>query len=139
MTMRRLLPIAMLLAMGASAAQATPDARAERDIRHLLEFVADSGCTFIRNGDAHDAKAAADHLAMKYGKARSRLTTPEAFIEHIAARSYFSGREYRVRCPGMAEQASARWLGDELKAWRTHGVTAAVSSPLPARAPRVPD
>lgn len=131
-----LIGLAALAGTAASPSFAAPDARAEREILHLIEFVSASGCTFLRNGDAHDAQSAGDHLAMKYGKARKRLPTPEAFIEHVATRSYFSGREYRVRCPGKPEQASALWLDNELKAMRS-GVTAALSTPV--RAARVPD
>lgn len=106
------------LALLGTASAAAPSAQADREIRHLVDFVAASGCTFIRNGDAHDAKSAAEHLAMKYGKARSRLSTPEQFIEHVASRSFFTGREYRVQCPGKAAQSSAQWLTTELASWR---------------------
>ena len=30
---------------------------ADREIEYLLEFVATSGCIFVRNGDDHDAAA----------------------------------------------------------------------------------
>lgn len=109
---------AFMLALCVPFASATPDTRADRDIRHLVDFVSASGCTFIRNGDAHDAKSAGEHLLMKYGKARSKLSTPEQFIEHVATRSYFTGREYRVQCQGRPEMASAAWLKSELAAWR---------------------
>lgn len=116
---RHLPHVALLAALALpAAALATPDARGEAEVRHLIEFVGSSGCTFIRNGDAHDAKAAADHLAMKYGKARSRLPDADAFVEHVASRSFFTGEEYRVRCPGVAEQTSNHWLTGELVRWR---------------------
>lgn len=99
----------------APLAAATPDANGDREIRQLISFVAGSQCTFIRNGDAHPARDAAEHLRMKYGKARSRLGTPEQFIEHVATRSFFTGEEYRVQCPGRPEQASASWLRQELQ------------------------
>lgn len=126
--MKRLLSLAFSFALMLPAfATATPDARGEGEIRHLIEFVGNSGCLFIRNGDEHDARSAADHLAMKYGKARSRLTNADAFIEHVASRSFFTGKEYRVRCPGLAEQGSSHWLSTELTRWRTsRPVTAAV-------------
>lgn len=115
----RCLAGSLLLAFAALPAHATPDARADADIRHLITFIADSGCTFIRNGDAHDAKSASEHLAMKYGKARSRLATPEQFIEHVASASFFTGRPYRVQCPAQAERNSGDWLRSELARWRT--------------------
>lgn len=108
----------LALALIGTAGLAAPSAQADREIRHLVDFVAASDCTFIRNGDAHDAKSAAEHLSMKYGKARSRLATPEQFIEHVASRSFFTGREYRVQCPGKTATTSAAWLTGELTAWR---------------------
>lgn len=118
------------LVLPAGSVLAAPSAQGDREIRHLVDFVAASGCTFIRNGDPHDAKSAAEHLAMKYGKARSRLASPEDFIERVASSSYLTGREYRVQCPGQAETSSASWLQGELRAWRrATALQAAVSRP----------
>jgi hypothetical protein len=105
----------------ASPALATPDAIADREIRHLLDFVSVSGCTFIRNGDPHAAKDAAEHLLMKYERAQSRLKTAEQFIDKVASGSYLTGREYRVQCAGRAEMATAEWLRAELGAVRAAG------------------
>jgi hypothetical protein len=99
-------------------ALAEPDARSEREIRHLVDFVSASGCTFIRNGDPHPSKDAAEHLLMKYERARSRLSTTEQFIDKVASGSYLTGREYRVQCPGQPEVANAEWLKVELSTWR---------------------
>lgn len=110
--------LVLALALPAGAAQAAPDARADGEIRHLLDFVSTSGCTFIRNGDPHDAASAAGHLAMKYGKARSRLATTEQFIEHVASKSFFTGQAYRVQCAGTAARNSGDWLRAELARWR---------------------
>lgn len=110
------LPALILLAPCLGLAE--PDARADREIRHLLDFVAASSCTFIRNGDPHAAKDAADHLAMKYERARSRLQSAEQFIDKVASQSYLTGRQYRVQCPGQVEMATAEWLGAELLALR---------------------
>lgn len=101
-----------------SLSPATPDEHSDREIRHLIDFVSTSGCTFIRNGDPHDSKSAAEHLLMKYGRAKSKLDTPEEFIEAVATRSYLTGQEYRVQCPGSAEMANADWLQAELVASR---------------------
>jgi len=106
--------IAAAFAVAPAQASAEPDARADREIRHLLDFVSASGCTFIRNGDAHASKDAAEHLQMKYERARSRLTSAEQFIEKVASQSYLSGEQYRVQCAGRAEQATAEWLSAEL-------------------------
>jgi hypothetical protein len=113
----RMLASVLLAALPISVV-AAPDANSDREIRHLVDFVSASGCTFIRNGDAHDSKSAAEHLLMKYGRAQGRLETTEQFIEAVATRSYLTGREYRVQCPGQPEVANAAWLEQELTAWR---------------------
>jgi hypothetical protein len=110
--------IVAICVMLPSLTQAAPDARANSEIRHLLDFVASSGCTFIRNGDPHAAKDAAEHLSMKYERAQSKLHTAEQFIEKVASESYLTGRQYRVQCPGLAEMATADWLRAELAAAR---------------------
>lgn len=124
---RSFLILAALLvpALVAPLAQAAPDARADAEIHHLLSFVAASGCIFIRNGEPHDSKAASEHLAMKYGKAKAKLATPEQFIEYVATGSSFTGREYRVQCPGQPETASAVWLQRELLSTRRGSAHAA--------------
>lgn len=112
------LGVVVITLLLATPAGATPDVNADREIRQIIDFVAHSNCTFIRNGDAHAPLAAASHLSMKYGKARKKLSTPEEFIEYVATRSYFTGREYRVQCPGVQEQASSTWLLDALREHR---------------------
>jgi hypothetical protein len=107
--------LATLLVPG--LALATPDAGAEREIRQLIDSVSVSGCTFLRNGEAHDPAAAAEHLAMKYGKARRYLDSTEEFIDKVATRSFLTGSEYRVSCNGR-ETATGAWLGQQLKTLR---------------------
>lgn len=118
MQIRQTLILAVAMLALPMISTAAPDARGEGEIRHLIDFVSASGCTFIRNGDSHDSLSAAEHLSMKYGRARSRLSTPEQFIEAVATRSYLTGREYRVQCPGRPEMANAEWLLSELAASR---------------------
>lgn len=120
--------LAIVLALPAVAVHASPDARADGEIRHLLDFVGASGCTFIRNGDPHDAPSAAGHLAMKYGKAKSRLASTEQFIEHVASKSFFTGQAYRVQCPGSLAINSGDWLRAELARWRQAQGSAAVTA-----------
>ena len=53
------LALACTLALpGSAAAENTAD----QEIQYLLEFVSNSGCTFMRNGDDHHSPDAADHL-----------------------------------------------------------------------------
>lgn len=51
---------------------------------------------FYRNGELHDAAAAAKHLRMKWEKAGSRVKTAIDFIEKVASKSSMSGESYKI-------------------------------------------
>lgn len=95
----------------------------DEEIKHLLDYIARSGCTFIRNGNAYPAAEAYEHMAMKYNYAKSRIKTAEQFIEYIASRSSISGRAYQISCEGktLAGETvpSASWLTAELNRFRS--------------------
>lgn len=63
-------------------------------IMYLIEEVRRSPYGFLRNGEMHTGREAANHLQMKYGFARGQVKTAEEFVEHIAARSSISGEPY---------------------------------------------
>ena len=83
------------------------------EIDHLLGFIGSSGCSFIRNGEEHDATTAKAHIERKYDYAKRWIETAEQFIEYAATKSSASGKPYRVICAGQ-EQLSADWLMREL-------------------------
>ena len=121
----------MLAALAASLAfalsnAAFADAAAQREIDHLLTFVATSSCTFVRNGTEYPPDKARDHLASKYQFAGSKITTAEEFIKYLATESSMSGELYHVKC-GKTDALSGVWLTDELKRFRkaSSGVQAA--------------
>ncbi|HET7135629.1 MAG TPA: DUF5329 domain-containing protein [Casimicrobiaceae bacterium] len=110
------------LALGFACALATTAAFAASsasndEIDHLLQYVAASHCTFVRNGSEYPAEKARDHLVDKYRFAGSRIATAEQFIEYLATKSSLSGEPYHVHCGKQAE-LSAAWLGAELKRYR---------------------
>ena len=99
------------------------NARSRQEIAHLLDFVAQSGCQFYRNGSWHDSKAARDHLQDKYDYLQRRDLVPDAksFIERGASQSSLSGKPYQVRCGNGQPVTSAQWLNAELERYRaTH-------------------
>ena len=95
------------------AAAASPDAPAKDEIDHLLNFVAASSCTFVRNGTEYPSDKAREHLATKYQFAGSRISTAEEFIRYLATQSEL----YHVKC-GKADALSGVWLTNELKHYR---------------------
>ena len=116
--LRALAALAMLAV--AMSAQATPDAKAQREIDHLLAFVAASDCRFVRSGTEFDGAAARKHLERKLDYARSMLSTADQFVDHVATGSTLTGENYKVRC-GTRELASRAWLRGELERFRTTG------------------
>lgn len=88
-----------------------------KEIDYLLSYLADSGCSFIRNGEEYEAKEARNHLKMKYNYAKGRIKTAEDFIDKIASKSSLSRKPYTVHC-GEVQTPSKEWLGKALAAHR---------------------
>ena len=114
---RQSLAAAALSLALSTAAHASPDAVAQNEIDHLLEYVAGSSCTFVRNGDEFPATKARDHLATKYRFVGGRISTAEEFIQYLATGSSVSGEPYHVRC-GNVDALSGPWLTAELHRYR---------------------
>lgn len=87
-------------------------------ISHLLKFVEESNCVFIRNDKEYNSREAAKHLKTKYGSFLNNVKTPEEFIELAASKSMVSGQLYWVRCDDDSPIPSADWLTEELANYR---------------------
>jgi hypothetical protein len=133
--MRRVLALCVAL-LAASLARATmpaPPTEAQR-IEALITAVKHlEGATFIRNGSAHTAAEAADHLRLKWKNAGKRVRTAEDFIRYCATESSLSGRKYRIRLADGREMDSADWFKAELR--RYDAAHAQTSAPRPASSP----
>jgi len=101
----------------ALAGVASAETSAKREIDHLLNFVATSSCTFVRNGTEYPPDKARDHLASKYQFAGGKITTADEFIKYLATESSMSGELYHVKC-GKTDALSGVWLTDELTRFR---------------------
>ena len=88
------------------------------EVKHLLDYLAQSGCRMDRNGSTHDAQESVKHIVRKYDYYRDDIKTTEDFIERSASRSSFSGRTYKVLCPGKEARPTADWLKEELEHYR---------------------
>lgn len=104
----------------------------EDEVAHLLAYIEQSDCTFIRNGKAYASAEARAHIDRKYRAIKSRISSAEQFITYGASTSSITGETYRVDCGG-ASMASGDWLRGELEAYRKGSADA---SPDPATAPR---
>lgn len=105
---------------------AAPSAKAKQEIDALIGALNASNCEFQRNGKWYDATEARTHLQRKYDYLlrKNLADTAEQFIERAASKSSMSGREYRVRCPGQADQSSASWFQAQLRRLRGSGAPA---------------
>jgi hypothetical protein len=88
------------------------------EVKHLLDYLENSGCQMKRNGSKHDAQEAVAHIVKKYDYYKDDIKTTEDFIERSASRSSLSGRAYKVLCPGEEARPTADWLKEELDRYR---------------------
>lgn len=115
--MRSSLPLLLVGSLLMSAAGMPRADQAATEINYLLDYVAASGCTFVRNGDAHEAADAADHLRLKYDRGERYADTAENFIDRLATESSWSGDPYTVTC-GRVTEPSGEWLHRALDEYR---------------------
>lgn len=87
-------------------------------IQYLIASVeALEGAKFIRNGSAHDARAASDHLRLKLKAAGNKVRTAEDFIKFCASRSSITGEPYLVQFADGATVKSEVFFRNKLKAF----------------------
>lgn len=87
------------------------------EIEHLLNFVANSGCTFERNGTEYDSVEARAHIQLKYDHIKKKVKNTEDFIRYAASQSSMSGKKYHATCNGKTI-TSREWLTNELEHFR---------------------
>ena len=96
-----------------------PASDAVAEINYLLETVAASDCTFIRNGKKHAAADAAEHLQMKRRRGKRYFSTTEEFIERLASKSSWTGKPYLIQCQNEPEQPAGEWFTRYLQDYRS--------------------
>ncbi|WP_052571710.1 DUF5329 family protein [Geothrix fermentans] len=102
------MPIVLLLQAPAPEAQ-----KIEALIRAIEALQGQA--VFLRNGSEHDAKAAGDHLRLKWKNAGRRVKSAADFIRTCGTGSSLSGQPYKIRYRDGRELASADFLWTELK------------------------
>ena len=98
-------------------ADSAAPAETEASIEYMLSMVASSDVVFLRNGKAHSAAEAVDHMRLKYEYYENRIHTPEDFIRWAATKSVLSGRPYRIRYEN-GEVPAAEWMNRLLAEYR---------------------
>jgi hypothetical protein len=112
---RSLAAFVLLLAV---TSQAIAGESLQQTIAYLMDYVAKSKVTFVRNGAEHTPAEAASHINAKYQHFKSEIKTPEDFIRLSASKSLLTGKPYLVRVPGGKETRLEDWLTEALKAHR---------------------
>jgi len=110
--LRWMLCLGLLFTGFAAAAPLTEQQKIDALI-HSIETL--PGAQFIRNGSAHDGKAAVEHLQMKRRYAGDRIKTANDFIESCASRSSMTGLPYQIRFANGKTEDAGVFLHAELK------------------------
>src|SRR2546423_1857503 len=75
--------LTMVFALNLCAAETEP---LSKTVDYLIGQVEKSNLKFVRNGDEHTGKEAAEHMRRKYNHFKKEIKTPEDFIEKCAAK-----------------------------------------------------
>jgi hypothetical protein len=102
------------------AATAESPSQTEKEINYLLEYIATSDCTFVRNSERYDGAAWADHMSKKYNGDRRHVHTAEKFIDRVASNSVETGTPYTVKCEDSEIETTDRWLHKALAIYLNH-------------------
>ncbi len=90
------------------------DLTEQQKIEVLLDTLASSDITFVRNGEAHDGAYARQHLEEKLKETKD-INTAEDFISKVASVSSHTGTPYLVKFKDGTTIEAGKWLHDQLK------------------------
>ena len=111
--------LASAILIVAFAGQTFATGSLEQTVNYLIDHVAKSDATFIRNGVSHTPAEAVAHIKAKYEHFKNQIKTPEDFIRLAASKSLLTGKPYLVRAPNGKETRLDVWLTEALKQYRT--------------------
>jgi len=109
--------MAVALTFSAGGDADVPAAQAA-EVEHLIGYLAGTDCRMLRNGKVYSGWDSAKHVQRRYDHFRDQIDSTEEFIALAATRSRRSGKPYKVKCPGQNPVPSAKWMLDELEAFR---------------------
>src|SRR5437667_11006728 len=113
--MRRSHVVVALMFLSMSAGQMRAAESLDDSIKFLLDYVAKSNATFIRNGQTHTSQEAANHIKAKYEHFKNEIKMPEDFIRLSASKSLLTGQPYLVRTRDGKETHLDLWLRNALE------------------------
>jgi hypothetical protein len=112
-----LVALAGLVMLGATG-RGWAEEPVDKTVDYLIESVANSGLTFIRNGSEHTAAEAAALMRRKLAHVKDEVKTPEDFIRLAASQSHLTGKPYLVKWSDGKTLPSAEWLTGLLRKHR---------------------
>ncbi len=89
-----------------------------KEVEHLLDYVASTSCKYERNGEMHTGQEAVEHIKKKYDYFIDDIETTEDFIKYSATKSKMSGKYYKIHCANQPSVKSSTWLLAELGRFR---------------------
>ncbi|MEA1982351.1 MAG: DUF5329 family protein [Campylobacterota bacterium] len=90
----------------------------DKEIQHLLSYVKNTECKYIRNGSSHNGHKAVKHIQRKYDYFKDDIKTTEDFIRLSATKSTMSSSPYYIECKNKQKVESSKWLLEELVRFR---------------------
>jgi hypothetical protein len=96
------------------------DEQMRLEIDHLITYIQNADCKFIRNGKAYMPDEAVEHILKKYDHFKAKINSTEKFIEFCATKSILSNQPYKIGCPNRELVESKHWLLQELKKYRNN-------------------
>jgi hypothetical protein len=111
-------PLLTFVLLFTFAAQTLARESLDQTIDYLIDYVAKSDATFIRNGVSHTPAEAVAHIKAKYDHFKGEIKTPEDFIRLSASKSLLTGKPYLVHTPDGKETHLDAWLTEALKTHR---------------------
>jgi hypothetical protein len=114
--MKRFCTFLLFVFFSASAAYAVIPAEQQK-IDSMLNSLANSDVTFIRNGEEHDGKWAADHLRQKQAEIQTSgetINTAQDFIKKVATSSRESKKPYIVKLANGKMEPAPKYFQDLL-------------------------
>jgi hypothetical protein len=84
-----------------------------KEIEALLKKIESSDIIFVRNGEEHSPKEAADHLRSKWEQSDGKIKTKKAFIDYLATKSSMTGELYYVILTDGTKLPAAVWLKEK--------------------------
>lgn len=108
----------IFLFVGLPAVVFADNSKMQAEIDHLINYIRNSSCSFVRNGEAYGQEEALQHITKKYEYFKAKIDSAEKFIELCASKSIISTKPYQINCPGKPPVESRQWLLEELERFR---------------------